>query len=50
MKDKKEREDWLSNGDLQAIMNVPAGMQIDFYEKLNNITHGAVVSEELGEK
>ncbi|MEK6896015.1 MAG: ribosome assembly factor SBDS [Nanoarchaeota archaeon] len=50
LKDYKESEEWLSNGDLQAIMNVPAGMQLDFYEKLNNITHGAVVSEDLGEK
>ena len=49
LKDYKESEEWLSNGDLQAVMNIPAGMQIDFYEKLNNITHGAVVSEELKE-
>ncbi len=50
LKDYKESEDWLGNGDLQAIMNIPAGMQLDFYEKLNNVTHGAVVSEELAEK
>jgi ribosome maturation protein SDO1 len=42
-------EEWLSNGSLSAIINIPAGMQIDFYEKLNSITHGAVVSEEVGE-
>jgi ribosome maturation protein SDO1 len=45
--DLKESEEWLSNGDLQVIVNVPSGMQIDFYEKLNSITHGAVQSEEL---
>jgi ribosome maturation protein SDO1 len=50
LKDYKESEDWLGNGDLQVIMNIPAGMQLDFYEKLNNVTHGAVVSEELSEK
>jgi len=50
LKDYKESEEWLSNGSLQAILNVPAGMQIDFYEKLNHITHGAVQSEDLPEK
>ncbi len=49
LKDYKESEDWLDNGSLQAIINIPAGMQIDFYEKLNNITHGAVMSEEIKE-
>jgi len=48
--DYKESEEWLSNGDLQVIVNVPSGMQIDFYEKLNGVTHGAVVSEEISEE
>ncbi len=43
----KESEEWLSNGNLQVTINIPSGMQIDFYEKLNAITHGAVHSEEL---
>lgn len=47
LKDYKESENWLSNGSLEAVMNIPAGMQIDFYEKLNNITHGAVQSEDI---
>lgn len=50
LKDYKESEDWQENGSLQVIMNIPAGMQIDFYDKLNHITHGAVQSEELTEK
>ena len=49
LKDYKEKEEWLSNGDLEVIMNIPAGLQTDFYEKLNSITHGAVVSEEISE-
>lgn len=49
LKDYKESEEWLSNGDLQAVMNIPAGMQLDFYDKLNSITHGAVMSEEIKE-
>ncbi len=50
LKDYKESEDWLPNGSLQAILNIPAGLQLDFYDKLNGITHGAVQSEELPEK
>jgi ribosome maturation protein SDO1 len=49
LKDFKESEDWLANGNLQAILNIPAGMQLDFYDKLNHITHGAVQSEEIKE-
>jgi len=47
IKDYKEKEEWLSNGDLEVIINIPSGMQIDSYDKLNNATHGAVQSEEL---
>lgn len=47
LKDYKESEEWLSNGDLQVIMNIPSGLQIDFYDKLNAITRGAVVSQEV---
>jgi len=47
LKDYKESEEWLSNGDLQAIMNIPSGLQIDFYDKLNSVTHGAIVSEDM---
>ena len=47
--DNKESEDWLANGDLQVILNIPPGMLIDFYEKLNSVTHGAAHSEEIGE-
>ena len=46
----KESENWLSNGDLEAIVNVPSGLLMEFYEKLNAITHGAAVTEELKEK
>lgn len=47
LKDYKQSEEWLANGDLEAIVNVPAGMQIDFYDKLNGVTHGSVHSEEV---
>jgi ribosome maturation protein SDO1 len=49
-KEIKESEEWLGNGDLEVIANIPSGMQLDFYDKLNNVTHGAVRSEEMPEK
>lgn len=49
IKDYKESEDWLANGDLQVITNIPPGFLIDFYEKLNSVTHGAIQSEEIQE-
>lgn len=50
LKDYKQSEEWLANGSLSAIINIPAGMQLDFYDKLNNITHGSVQSQEIIEK
>lgn len=43
----KEEEEWLSNGDLVVKLSVPAGLLLDFYDKLNKATHGACLSEEL---
>ncbi|HVY01421.1 MAG TPA: ribosome assembly factor SBDS [Candidatus Nanoarchaeia archaeon] len=50
VKDIKESEEWLGNGDLEVIANIPSGMQLDFYDKLNSFTHGAARSEELSDK
>lgn len=44
----KESEEWKNNGNLEVILLIPAGMQLDFYDRLNGITHGAVQSEEVG--
>lgn len=49
LKDYKESEDWLANGDLETIVSLPAGMQMDFYDKLNKATHGSIVSHEMKE-
>lgn len=46
----KEKEDWLPNGDLKVIINIPIGLQSEFYDKLNSVTHGAALSEEIKEK
>ncbi len=50
LKDYKESEEWLANGNLEAVLNIPSGMLLDFYDKLNNITHGAVQSQDLPKK
>jgi len=46
----KESEEWLTNGDLKVIVVIPTGMQMDFYDKLNGITHGSAISEEMKEE
>jgi len=43
----KEKEQWLNNGDLEVVVNIPAGMIMDFYDKLNSVTHGSAVTEEV---
>ncbi|MEM4270885.1 MAG: ribosome assembly factor SBDS [Candidatus Pacearchaeota archaeon] len=43
----KEKEEWLSNGSLEVVVNLPSGMQIEFYDKINKIAHGAIQSEEI---
>ena len=47
IKEYKEKEEWLNNGDLEVIINLPAGLQIEFYDKLNHACHGNVISEEI---
>lgn len=43
----KEKENWLANGDLEVIINLPSGLQMDFYDKLNGVTHGSSIVEEI---
>jgi len=45
----KEREEWLDNGDLSCIINLPVGLQMEFYDKLNAVTHGSAIAEEVKE-
>ncbi|MEK6875658.1 MAG: ribosome assembly factor SBDS [Nanoarchaeota archaeon] len=46
----KESEEWLSNGDLEIILNIPAGLIMSFYDKLNSVTHGSALVEEIKQK
>ncbi len=43
----REGEEWLSNGDLIVSVKIPAGIVMDFYDKLNSVTHGSSLAEEL---
>ncbi len=45
----KEKEEWMNNGDLEIVLNIPIGLQMEFYDKLNAVTHGSVISEEVKE-
>jgi ribosome maturation protein SDO1 len=42
-----EREDWQSDGSWIGIIRIPAGMQNDFYDKLNDVTKGNVSTKIL---
>jgi ribosome maturation protein SDO1 len=46
----KESEKWLDDGSLEVNVSVPAGIVIDFYDKLNSATQGAAMTEEIKEK
>lgn len=46
----KEFEKWLDNGDLEVVVQVPSGIIIDFYDKLNGVTHGSALTEEIKEE
>lgn len=39
---KPEKEDWKSDGSFECEMEIPAGIEPDFYDKLNNATHGDI--------
>lgn len=43
----KEEEKWADDGSLEVIVNVPSGIIIDFYDKLNSVTHGSALTEEI---
>jgi len=43
----KEKENWLNDGSLEVVVNIPAGITLDFYDKLNSVTHGSALTEEL---
>ena len=41
------KDEWQSDGSLVAVVEVPAGIQEEFFDKLNNLAHGEVESKIL---
>lgn len=41
------KEDWKNNGDLEIVVEMPAALIFDFYDKINSATQGSVMSEEI---
>lgn len=41
------REDWKNNGDLEVVVEIPSGLVMDFYDRVNGATAGSVMSEEI---
>ena len=40
-------EDWKNNGDLEVVVEMPSGLVMDFYDRVNGATQGSVMSEEI---
>ncbi len=45
----KEDEKWLNDGSLEVTVSIPAGAVLDFYDKLNGVTHGSAITKEIKE-
>ena len=43
----KEEENWMNDGSLEVLVSIPAGITMDFYDKLNSATHGSALTEEI---
>lgn len=43
----KESENWLDDGSLEVKVKVPSGIIMNFYDKLNDVTHGSAITEEI---
>ena len=45
----KEKEEWLNDGSLEVVISIPVGIQSEFYDRLNSITHGSAITSEVKE-
>lgn len=43
----KEDEKWLDDGSLEVVVKIPSGIIMNFYDKLNSVTHGSALTEEI---
>ncbi len=44
------REEWQGNGYLHALVEIPGGLEADFYTQLNAVCHGEVEATVLNVK
>lgn len=44
------KKEWQSDGSLHAVVEIPGGLEQDFYDKLNSFTHGSVETKALTTK
>ncbi len=42
-----QKEEWTSQGDLVCVCEIPAGMQGEFYDRLNKMTAGTVQTKQM---
>lgn len=42
-----QKEEWTSNGSLVAVVEIPAGIQGEFYDKINKMTGGNIETKKL---
>ncbi len=47
VKEFLKEENWQNSGDLECVIEVPSGLILEFYDKVNDATHGSVLSEEV---
>jgi len=39
------KEDWKSSGSVECVVEIPAGISVEFLDKLNKITHGRAMTK-----
>ncbi len=50
IKEYKDSEEWKDDGSLEVILNIPSGILIEFYDKLNEVTKGSSITKEIEEE
>jgi len=41
------KEDWKENGDLEVVVQLPKATLMEFFDRLNRVTHGSAITKEL---
>jgi len=44
---KRIKEEWLANGDLSCVIEIPAGLTADMFDVMNKSTHGDIFIYEV---